>query len=293
MDQDANKFEVKKLNDFIEFLQTLIKPTKEHASLIQKYHAEMKQKNFPATLKLIPKLMEKNKQLIELLKRNPDSKIMQLENYLLEFEGWLSYEKNQESDRRIQYTSEFMSNLARHFKESNLNLEGNDPKLTCKNFKFILDSIKLKINIMYGGDEEKFKSLESWNLLELTNTVKNFYDYFDKLNLQDEMKIIFDCYVSIIKSKNQQLGDWIQINEILNKYFHEKENRKIELPYSKSAIFSYLIYKITHDQVTVEQKRVGKRTATHSATIKKDEHLWIPRTNEDLVGENIMYLNFL
>lgn len=287
-----NKYDVTELNISIEFLQNMIKQVKDMKNVVTNYNQELETNNFPSTLKLLKKIQEKNNRISDILKKHQNFKILFLENYTVEIDLWIQNEKNLKGKKQENYISSFFDCLAEHFKTNNLPLNGHKPKLSSKNFYFYLDDRKLKINIVYGGDEEKFQSIDNWDLSELTSILKKFYDDFSKLNYNEELKIIYQSYEQCVKKNDQNFGAWISINEIMKLYVEEKKKIQIKLLYPERTFFSFLISSLLDKEIVFEGKRLGKRTATHSAAVKRDEHLWLPRGSNDLQGDNVMYLKF-
>ena len=287
-----SKYDVAELNISIEFLQNVIKQVKDVKNVVADYNQELEKNNFPSTLKFLKKIEEKNKRITDILKKYQNYKIIFLENFSSSINSWIQNEKNLKGKKQENYITSFFDCLDEHFKSNNLPLSGHKPKLNSKNFYFYVVEWKLKINIFYGGDEEKFQSIDSWNLFELTSILKKFYNDFSKFNYNDELKIIYQSYEQCVKKNDQNLGEWVSINNIMKLYVEEKEKIQNKLPYPERVFFSFLISSLLDKEIVFEGKRLGKRTATHSAAVKKDEHLWLPKSSTDLQGDNVMYLKF-
>ena len=287
----SSKFGINKLNEIVEHLSSISKQIKDLATLVSNYNSDIEKKDFPSTLKWLPKIDEKNKTLCSFLEKNDNLKLPYIENQTNLIKSWIEKENSLKEQRGKKYTNDTLDKIGEHFKE--LLLKGHYPCFSSKNFKFNLDSKKYKIHLFYGGDEEKIQTFDGWNLTDLSSTLKKFYEYFNKIELNAEIKIIFDCYNESLGKKSQLSGEWVLVNEVLSLYVEKKKNQKISLPYPDRIFFSFLIFRIFNQELIIEQKRLAKRTATHAASVKKDEHLWLPLNDDDLFGENIMYLKFL
>ena len=178
-----NKFDISKLDESLTYFQTILKQIKDIQTSISNYNLELENNNYPLTLKLLPKIEDKLKKFSQTQQKFPELKIEFLENYVSQINSWISNEKNLKPKKRQHYVDSFFNQMGDHFKSCNLPLNGHNPTFSSKNFKFILDSNKLKINIVYGGDEEKMHLFDGLSLTDVSLTIKNFYEYFDKLEL--------------------------------------------------------------------------------------------------------------
>ncbi|MBT7252461.1 MAG: hypothetical protein HN875_01855 [Candidatus Nitrosopelagicus sp.] len=79
----------------------------------------------------------------------------------------------------------------------------------------------------------------------------------------------------------------------MSEYTKIKQKTGNEVIFPERAWFSFLIYRMSENpDLRILDKRITRRTATHAASGKSSEHLWIPTKTEDRMGENIMYLSF-
>ena len=283
--------------DEIAFTQNFIievgKNLKDLHSNISKYNEELDKGNFPATLKLLQKLSTKTSNLNVILKQNNEMKIIPLDDQISKIEKWINNENSLKEYKKSQYKDSFLHNLFDTFKSYELEVKGNFPIFKCNNFKFELDTRKMTSKLIYGGDKEKIGHFDDWNLESISNSIKNFYDFFKKINIDEELKIIYQSYINCRTEHLESAVDWIPILDILSEYLKTKQNPNNELKYPEKAFFSFLIYLILQDpSLVISGKKMGRRTATHTAAGNKNEHLWIPLNKEDLLGENIMYLSF-
>jgi hypothetical protein len=283
--------------DEIAFTQNFIievgKNLKDLHSNISKYNEELDKGNFPATLKLLQKLSTKTSNLNVILKQNNEMKIIPLDDQISKIEKWINNENSLKEYKKSQYKDSFLHNLFDTFKSYELEVKGNFPIFKCNNFKFELDTRKMTSKLIYGGDKEKIGHFDDWNLESISNSIKNFYDFFKKINIDEELKIIYQSYINCRTEHSETTADWIPILDILSEYTKTKQNANNELKYPEKVFFSFIIYQILQNpNHEILGKKMGRRTATHTAAGNKNEHLWIPLNKEDLLGENIMYLSF-
>lgn len=287
---DNEKFNVDQIIVIQNFINEVGKNLKDLHLNIIKYNDELQKENFPATLNLLPKISFKINTINKILKQNNEVKINYLENEISKITIWLDNQKDikLQENKKIKYKEFFLDNLYDKSKLKTLEVEGRFPDFHCNNFKFKLDERKFSLKLLYGGDEEKMKIFEDWNLENILNYIYEFYEYFKNINLENELKQIYESYMNCLK--NKELGDgWVSIIDIMSEYVKIKQNINYELVYPERVWFSFLIYKISENHGV---GNIGKRTATHGAASKSDEHLWIPIKTKDLIGENIMYLSF-
>ena len=82
---------------------------------------------------------------------------------------------------------------------------------------------------------------------------------------------------------------WVSANEAESEY-----GIKLISTLNKET-YDGIILAVAHKEfknLRISNKKITRRTATHTASGKSSEHLWIPGKTEDLIGENIMYLSF-
>ena len=287
---ENQKFSLEQINNIQNYIIIVGKNLKDLYGSIIKYNEELDDGNFPATLKLLPKISIQINNLNIMLKGNNEIKINNLENEISEIITWAGKQNDLklQEDRKMKYKQFFISNLSEIAKSKKLEVEGAFPNFRCNNFKLKLDERKFSLKLVYGGDQEKMKVFDDWNLEKIFNYINNFYEFFEKIKLNDELEKIYESYVNCLKNKESE--EEIGIIEVLSEY---KENTHNKIIYSERAFFSFLILKISENSdLTVLGKRISKRTATHSASGKNNEHLWIPRNTKDLIGQNIGYLYF-
>ena len=286
------KFNLDQISNIQNFINEISKNLKDLDSSILKYNKELDEENLPAILKLLPKISLKINSLNKILKQNNEIKIIHLENEIFKINMWLDEQKKLQENKKIKYKQFFLDNLYEKSKSRKLEFEGRFPGFNSNNFKLKLDEKKFNSKVVYGGDEEKMKIFEDWNLESILNYIYNFYEFFEKINLNNELKNIHAAYRNCLKNKTLD-DEWIPIVDILSEYTQIKENDKNQLIYPERVFFSFLIYKISENsELKVLEARISRRTATHGAAGKINEHLWIPTKIKDLIGENIMYLSF-
>ena len=286
------KFNLDQISNIQNFINEISKNLKDLDSSILKYNKELDEENLPAILKLLPKISLKINSLNKILKQNNEIKIIHLENEIFKINMWLDEQKKLQENKKIKYKQFFLDNLYEKSKSKKLEFEGRFPGFNSNNFKLKLDEKKFNSKVVYGGDEEKMKIFEDWNLESILNYIYNFYEFFEKINLNNELKNIHAAYRNCLKNKTLD-DEWVPIVDILSEYTQIKENDKNPLIYPERVFFSFLIYKISENsELKVLEARISRRTATHGAAGKINEHLWIPTKIKDLIGENIMYLSF-
>ena len=291
---ENEKFSLDQINKIQNYVIEVSKNLKDLHLNILKYNKELGEENFPATLKLLRKLSLKIKDLDKILKQNNEIKISGLDNEIVQISTWINNKNDPDllKKKKIEYKQFFRYNLDEKSKSNKLKVKGLFPKFECNNFKLKLDESKFSLALIYGGDEEKMKNFEDWNVENILNYISNFYKFFEKMNLEDELKVIHESYENCLKNKSLN-EESVPVIDILAEYIKIKEKIKDELIYPKRILFSFLIYKISKNpNISVMGKRITKKTATRLASSKSDYHLWIPTNMEDQIGENIMYLSF-
>ena len=291
---ENEKFRLEQINDIQNYVIEVGKNLKELQSSISKYNEELDKENFPATLKLLPKISSKINNLDTILKQNNEIKISNLENEISKINSWIDIQKDLklQETKKIKYKEFFLDNLYEKAKSKNLKVEGRFPDCHCNNFRLKLDERKLSLKLLYGGDQEKIKVFDDWNLENILNFIHNFYELFEKINLNNELKNIHESYRNCLKNKVSE-EKWVPIVDILFEYTKIKQNNNDQLIYPERIFFSFLIYKIApNPELKIADERITTRTATHEAAGKSNDHLWIPTKVEDLLGQNIMYLSF-
>jgi hypothetical protein len=288
-----SKFKLDEINVSQNFIIEVGKNLKDLHSNILKYNEELDKGNFPVTLKLLVKISTKTNNLDKILKQSNEIKIISLEDEVLKIKKWINNENSLREHKKSQYKDFFLHNLFDKFKSCELEVKGNFPIFKCNNFKFELDPRKMTSKLIYGGDKEKIDNFDDWNLESISNSIKNFYDFFKKIRIDEELKIIYQSYINCRNKNSESTVDWIPILDILSEYVKTKKNPNNELKYPEKVFFSFIIYLILQNPShLIFGKKMGRRTATHTAAGNKNEHLWIPLNKEDLLGENIMYLSF-
>ena len=288
------KFSLDQISNIQNFINEISKNLKDLDSSILKYNKESDKENFPATLKLLPKISLKINNLNKILKQNNEIKITHLENEIFKINTWLDEQKDLklQENKKMKYKQFFLDNLYEKSKSRKLEFEGRFPGFNSNNFKLKLDEKKFNSKLVYGGDEEKMKIFEDWELEPILNYIHSFYEFFEKINLNNELKYIHESYRNCLKNKTSD-NEWVPIVDILSQYSQIKQNNNNPLIYPERVFFSFLIYKISENpELKVLESRISRRTATHGAAGKTNEHLWIPTKIKDLIGENIMYLSF-
>ena len=292
---ENEKFSLDKINKIQNYVIEVGKNLKDLHLNILKYNEELGEENFPATLNLLPKISLKINDLNKILKQNNEIKISGLDNEIVQINTWVSNQNDPEllKQKKIKYKQFFKYNLDEKSKSKKLQVKVvGIGKFECNNFKLKLDESKFSLALIYGGDEEKMKKFEDWNLENILNYISNFYKFFEKINLEDELKVIHESYENCLKNKSLD-EESVPVIDILAEYIKIKEKIKDKLIYPKRILFSFLIYKISKNpNISVMGKRITKKTATRLASSKSEYHLWIPRNMEDQIGENIMYLSF-
>jgi len=291
---ENEKFDLDQCSRIQNFMTEVNKNLKDLNVHLSKYNEELDKNNFPATLKLLPKITLKINNLEKILKQNKEIIINSLDNQMSEINAWIGKQKDSklQESKKMKYKEFFLEHLYEKSKLKNLKVEGRFPDFHCNNFKLKLDERKLSLKLLYGGDNEKMKEFDSWNLDEILDYICNFYEFFKKINLENELKQIHDSFTNCLKNKESGT-EWIPIIDILSEYTKIKQKTGNEVIFPERVWFSFLIYQITEKpDLRISDKKITRRTATHTASGKSSEHLWIPIKTEDLMGENIMYLSF-
>ena len=291
---ENEKFDLDQYSLIQNFITEVNKNLKDLHVHISKYNEELDKNNFPATLKLLPKITLKIKNLDKNLKQNKEIAISSLDNQMLEINSWIVKQKDSkiQENKKTKYKEFFLDNLYEKSKSKKLKIEGRFPDFHCNNFKLKLDERKFSLKLVYGGDNEKMKEFDNWDLDEILDYIYNFYEFFKKINLENELNQIHESFTNCVK--NQESGtEWVPIIDILLEYTKIKQIAGNKIPFPERVWFSFLIYKISENPDSrISDKKITRRTATHTASGKSSEHLWIPTKTEDLIGENIMYLAF-
>ena len=288
------KFNLDQSNKIQNYVIEVGKNLKDLHLNILKYNEELGEENFAATYNLLLKLSLKINDLDKILKQNKEIKISGLDNEIVQINTWVKNQNDPDllKKNKIKYKQFFKYNLDEKSKSKKLQVKGLFPKFECNNFKLKLNESNFSLALIYGGDEEKMKKFEDWNLENILNYIIDFYKFFEKINLEDELKVIYESYENCLKNKSLD-EESVPVIDILAEYIKIKEKIKDKLIYPKRILFSFLIYKISKNpNISVMGKRITKKTATRLASSKSDYHLWIPRNMEDQIGENIMYLSF-
>jgi len=288
------KFNLDQSNKIQNYVIEVGKNLKDLHLNILKYNEELGEENFAATYNLLLKLSLKINDLDKILKQNKEIKISGLDNEIVQINTWVKNQNDPDllKKNKIKYKQFFKYNLDEKSKSKKLQVKGLFPKFECNNFKLKLNESNFSLALIYGGDEEKMKKFEDWNLENILNYIIDFYKFFEKINLEDELKVIYESYENCLKNKSLD-EESVPVIDILTEYIKIKEKIKEKIIYPKRILFSFLIYKISKNpNISVMGKRITKKTATRLASSKSDYHLWIPRNMEDQIGENIMYLSF-
>ena len=291
---ENEKFDLDQYSLIQNFITEVNKNLKDLHVHISKYNEELDKNNFPATLKLLPKITLKINNLEKVLKQNKEITINSLDNQMSNINAWIGKQKDSkiQENKKTKYKEFFLDNLYEKSKLKNLKVEGRFPDFHCNNFKLKLYERKFSLKLVYGGDNEKMKEFDNWDLDEILDYIYNFYEFFKKINLENELKQIHESFTNCVK--NQESGmEWVPIIDILSEYTKIKQIAGDKVPFPERVWFSFLIYKISENpDLRISDKKITRRTATHTASGKSSEHLWIPTKTEDLIGENIMYLSF-
>lgn len=288
------KFDLDQYSLIQNFITEVNKKLKDLHVHISKYNDELDKNNFPATLKLLPKITLKIKNLDKILKQNKEIAISSLDNQMLEINSWIVKQKDSkiQENKKTKYKEFFLDNLYEKSKSKKLKIEGRFPDFHCNNFKLKLDERKFSLKLLYGGDNEKMKEFDNWDLDEILDYIYNFYEFFKKTNLENELNQIHESFTNCVKNQESRT-EWVPIIGILSEYTKIKQIAGDKVPFPERVWFSFLIYKISENpNLRISDKKITRRTATHTASGKSSEHLWIPTKTEDLIGENIMYLAF-
>lgn len=288
------KFNLDQSNKIQNYVIEVGKNLKDLHLNILKYNEELGEENFAATYNLLLKLSLKINDLDKILKQNKEIKISGLDNEIVQINTWVKNQNDPDllKKNKIKYKQFFKYNLDEKSKSKKLQVKGLFPKFECNNFKLKLNESNFSLALIYGGDEEKMKKFEDWDAENILNYISNFYKFFEKINLEDELKVIHESYENCLKNKSLN-EESVPVIDILAEYIKIKEKIKDKLIYPKRILFSFLIYKISKNpNISVMGKRITKKTATRLASSKSEYHLWIPRNMEDQIGENIMYLSF-
>jgi hypothetical protein len=288
------KFSLDQISNIQNFINEISKNLKDLDSSILKYNNELDKENFPATLKLLPKISLKISNLNTILKQNNEIKITHLENEIFKINTWLDEQQDSklQENKKTKYKQFFLDNLYEKSKSRKLEFEGNFPYFRCNNFKLKLNKIKFSSTLLYGGNEEKIIIFNDWNLENILNYIKKFYEFFEKINLDDELKKIHESYMNCLKNNTTE-EEWIPIMDILSEYVKIKQKNNEKLIYPERIFLSFLIHKISKKpELRVKGERIITQTATHSASTNRNQHLWIPIGTKDLLGANIMDLSF-
>lgn len=288
------KFDLDQYSLIQNFITEVNKKLKDLHVHISKYNDELDKNNFPATLKLLPKITLKIKNLDKILKQNKEIAISSLDNQMLEINSWIVKQKDSkiQENKKTKYKEFFLDNLYEKSKSKKLKIEGRFPDFHCNNFKLKLDERKFSLKLLYGGDNEKMKEFDNWDLDEILDYIYNFYEFFKKTNLENELNQIHESFTNCVKNQESRT-EWVPIIGILSEYTKIKQVTGDKVPFPERVWFSFLIYKISENpNLRISDKKITRRTATHTASGKSSEHLWIPTKTEDLIGENIMYLAF-
>jgi hypothetical protein len=231
-----------------------------------------------------------------------------LDKTITSLKDWISEEQKTLKRKTEEYFDRFIQDLSDNLNKAGFELKGNYPNLQVRNIKVRADPIKLRVSLVYGGDEEKISEIKGFDSKAIVNAIKSFYEYVEKIDYQKELEAVYKAYIHAARREKKEEGDWIPIIHVMNEYVmlwnssernkeffvNPSKNSFREIgPYSSRIIFSYALYKILQSNLVAQGKyRLNKKTAIHGAARKWDEHLWIPITQEDVQGENAMYLNF-
>lgn len=266
---------------------------KDIIPILQCYQKETSDKNFPVLLKSLSKIDTKTKNLTENINLEKNDKILSIETIIENLSEWTKKEHDGEDAQRNLYKENFLKSLDNNFKKDHLELKGQFPNFYCQNFKIKVDSSKYKLVLFYGGDEEKMLYIDGWNSSETASNIMKFYQFFSQLDFSKELDMMFKAYSNYLKKSSKAFGDWLPIISIMDEFFQIRQTENLKLIYPKRIFFSFVVFKIGEMKIkTNNGYRVGKRTATHGAASSKEQHLWLPMSDDDLSGENNMYLNF-
>lgn len=266
---------------------------KDIISILQCYQKETSDKNFPVLLKSLSKIDTKTKNLTENINLEKNDKILSIETIIENLSEWTKKEHDGEDAQRTLYKENFLKSLNNNFKTPHLEWKGHFPNFYCQNFKIKVDSSKYRLLLYYGGDEEKMLYIDGWNYSETASNIMKFYQFFSQLDFSKELDTMFKAYSNYLKKSDKAFGDWLPIISIMDEFFQIRKTENLKLIYPERIFFSFVVFKIREMKIkTNNGYRVGKRTATHGAASSKEHHLWLPMSDDDLLGENTMYLNF-
>jgi hypothetical protein len=293
---------IKYLEEYLKQALTVNKNIKEIIRSLQKYHAESSEDSFPEIQTLLAKTSNKLENLQSKVNSINQDKIVRILN------DWLNEEKTGLKKKSDDYFERFTIDLQKNLNDFGFDLKGHFPNFHVGNVKVKSDPTKIRISLVYGGDEEKISNIQGFDGKAVASTIKSFYEYVEKIDYQKEIDSIFTAYLQTIRKGGDNAGSWSPIIKVMNEYImlwnSSEHNRAFFVnpskdafreigPYSSRIIFSYILYKILQSNLTAKGRyRLNKKTAIHGAASKQEEHLWLPITKEDIQGENAMYLNF-
>lgn len=293
---------VRSLEEYSKQTMTINRNIKDLLAILKSYRSNSSLNDFPS----MQDSMTKTNNKLESIQSKLAS--TSLDKTIASLREWISEEQKTIKRKGEEYSDRFIQSLSDNLNNAGFELNGNYPNLQVRNIKVRADPIKLRVSLVYGGDEEKISEIKGFDATAIVNAIKSFYQYLEKINYQKELEAIYSAYIHAARKANKEEGDWIPIIRVMNEYvmlWNSSEHNKAFFvnpskssfreigPYSSRIIFSYALYKILQSNLVAQGKyRLNKKTAIHGAARKWDEHLWIPITQDDVQGENAMYLNF-
>lgn len=291
---------LRSLENYSKQLAQLSKQIKDISKLLHTYNEHTKNKNLPKMIDLHKNIEQKMNSLQPLLHFSPSDSFPS-------FVEWIRVEKEKLNKNRDEYLETFARELRKLSESEKLQFRGRLPQFTIGNFKIQVDNLKLKMSLVFGGDEEKLEDISVLDGHIVVTKITQFYRHMKTYNIKDELASIFGAYVNIIRKEGLQIGAPVSIIKVMNEYVmlyngleHNKKfftNPDVRSfrqlgPYSTRIIFSYLLYRILRERPAHNNFKLNKKVAIHAAAQKYEEHLWIPIADDDVIGENIMYLYF-
>ena len=105
---ENEKFNLDQCSRIQNFMTEVNKNLKDLNVHISKYNEELDKNNFPATLKLLPKITLKINNLEKILKQNKEITISSLDNQMSEINAWIGKQKDSklQESKKMKYKDE-------------------------------------------------------------------------------------------------------------------------------------------------------------------------------------------
>jgi len=293
---------VRSLENYSKQAIAINKNVKELLATLKAYQQESSQNNLPNMQASLTKASAKLDAIQSKLSANPQDKMIASLN------EWISNEGKNVRKKSEEYADDFVHELNERLSDAGFDFKGHYPLFYVRNVKVRLDPTKLRVTLVYGGDEEKILEIQGLDSKAVVSALKSFYDYLEKLNYRKELDPLFKAYVHAVRKDGKSEGEWAPIIKVLNEYIMQRnsseQNREFFInpskgsfreigPYGSRIVFSYMLYKLLKSNLTARGGyRLNKKTAIHGSAGKWEEHLWLPITENDVQGENAMYINF-